>query len=57
MVQVLELVPMDLFDKVEKIAMTSLLVLYNTNPVPLAICVLPPPGETKQQGLDAKEKL
>jgi hypothetical protein len=37
-VQVLRLVPMDLLDKVKKIAMTSLLILYNTNPMPLAIC-------------------
>jgi hypothetical protein len=30
-VRVLELIPMDLLNKVEEIAMTSLLVLYNTN--------------------------
>jgi hypothetical protein len=40
-VQVLELIPMDFFNKVEEIAMTNILVLYNTNLVPLAICVQP----------------
>jgi hypothetical protein len=39
-VQVPELVPMDLLDNVEDIAMTSLSILYNTNPVPLTICAL-----------------
>jgi hypothetical protein len=39
-VWVFELVPMDLFDKVEEIVMTSLSILYNTNPMPLAICAL-----------------
>jgi hypothetical protein len=38
---------MDLLDKAEKITMMSLLILYNANPVPFAICVLPPLGETK----------
>jgi hypothetical protein len=32
---------MDFFNKVEEIAMTNILVLYNTNLVPLAICVQP----------------
>jgi hypothetical protein len=31
---------MDLLVKVEEIAMTSLSILYNTNPMPLAICAL-----------------
>jgi hypothetical protein len=33
---------MDLLDKVEEIAMTSVFVLYNRNPMPLAICASPP---------------
>jgi len=41
--KVLELVLMDLFGNVVENAMTSLSVLYNTNPVPLMICVQPPP--------------
>ncbi len=45
---VLKLVPMDLFDKVEEIAMISLLVLYNTNLVPFAICASPPPADYEQ---------
>jgi hypothetical protein len=40
-VWVLELIPMDLLNKVEEIAMISPSVLYNTNLVPLAICVSP----------------
>jgi hypothetical protein len=48
---------MDLFDKAEKITMMSLSILYNTNPMTFAICVLPPLGETKQQGLDVKGEL
>jgi hypothetical protein len=48
---------MDLLDKAKKIIMTSLLVLYSTNPVPLMICALAPLGELKQQRLDAKEEL
>jgi hypothetical protein len=40
---------MDLLDKVKKIAMTSLLILYNTNPVPLAICVSIPVVDFEQQ--------
>jgi len=49
-VRVLELIPMDLLNKVEEIAMTSLLVLYNTNWVPLVIYVLPPHVDPEQQG-------
>jgi len=56
-VQVHELVPMALLDKAEEIVMISLLVLYNTNPVPLAICALPPPVDVEQQGSGVKEKL
>jgi hypothetical protein len=41
---------MDLLDKVEEIAMTNLLVLYNTN-------IMLPLIEPKQQWLDAKEEL
>lgn len=48
---------MDLLDKVEEIAMTSLLVLYNTNPMPFAICVPFPPTNAKQQRLGGEEKL
>jgi hypothetical protein len=47
---------MDLFHKADKIVMTSLFVLYNTNPMPLVICVPPPLKEPKQQGLDVEEK-
>jgi hypothetical protein len=32
---------MDFIDKVKEIAMTNLLVLHNTNLVPLAICASP----------------
>jgi hypothetical protein len=39
---------MHLFDKAEEIAMMSLSILYNTNPVPLAICA-PPPLEDLEQ--------
>jgi hypothetical protein len=56
-VQVLELIPMDLLNKAEEIIMTSLLVLYNTNPMPLAICSLPSPTNPKQQGSNVKEEL
>jgi hypothetical protein len=38
-VRVFELVAMDFLDKVEEIAMTSLLVSYNINPMPLVVCV------------------
>jgi hypothetical protein len=37
--------------------MTSLLVLYNTNPVPLIICVSPSPANAKQQRLGVEEEL
>ncbi len=39
---------MDLLDKAEKIAMTRLTILYNTNPMPIAIYVSPPLGELEQ---------
>jgi hypothetical protein len=48
---------MDLFNKVEEIAMINLSVLYNTNPMPLAICVLPSLVDPEQQGLSVKEEL
>jgi hypothetical protein len=47
-VEVLELVPMDLLNKAKEIAMMNQLVLYNTNPMPLVICVPPPLGEHEQ---------
>ncbi len=56
-VKVFELIPMDLLNKAKEITMTNLLILYNTNLVPLAIRVSPPLGEFEQQGLDAEEKL
>jgi hypothetical protein len=56
-VWVFELVPINLFDKAKEITMTNLLILYNTNLVPLVICALPPPRKPKQQGLDAKKEL
>jgi hypothetical protein len=40
-VRVFEFIPMDLFDKAKEIAMTSILVLYNTNLGPFAICAMP----------------
>ncbi len=46
--QLLELALMDLLDKAKKIAMTRLLVLYNTNLVPIVIYVSPPLGEPEQ---------
>ncbi len=55
-IQVLELVPMDLLDKIEKIAMTSLLILYNTNLMPLVICVPTTATNLEQQGLATKEE-
>jgi hypothetical protein len=45
---VLELVLMDLLDKVEEISMTNLLILYNTYPAPLAICAPTPVVDPKQ---------
>jgi hypothetical protein len=48
---------MDLLNKAEKIAMTSLLLLYNINLVPVAICVPLLPVNIEQQGSSAKEKL
>ncbi len=44
---------MDFIDKVKEIAMTSLLVLYNTNLVPLAICASPSLANAEQQGSSA----
>jgi hypothetical protein len=46
--QLLELALMDLLNKVKKIAMTRLSVLYNTNLVPIVIYVSPPLGEPEQ---------
>jgi hypothetical protein len=37
--KVFQLIPMDLFDKAKNITMISLSILYNTNLVPLAICL------------------
>jgi hypothetical protein len=48
---------MDLLNKVEEITMTNLSILYNTNLVPLVICVLPPLGELEQQGSNVEKKL
>jgi hypothetical protein len=48
---------MDLLDKAEEIVMISILVLYNTNPVPLTICALSPPTDVEQQVSSVKEKL
>jgi len=56
-VQVLEFVPMDLLNKAENITMTNISILYNINWVPLTICVTPPLGKLKQQGLDVEEKM
>jgi hypothetical protein len=36
---------MDLLDKAEEIAMKNLSILYNKNPVPLAICASSPLGK------------
>jgi hypothetical protein len=41
---------MDLFDKVEEIAMISLSILYNTNPMPLVISTSNLVVDLKQQG-------
>ncbi len=48
---------MDLLDKVEEIAMTSLSILYNTNLVPLAICTPTPVANSKQQRSAIEEEL
>jgi len=56
-VKVLELVPMDLLDNVGEIAMTNLLILYNSYLMPFTICAPPLLGKLEQQGLNAKEKL
>jgi hypothetical protein len=47
---------MDLLNKVEEIAMTSLLVMYNINLMPLAICV-PPLLANIEQGSGVEEEL
>jgi hypothetical protein len=44
---------MDLLDKAKEIAMTSLLILYNTNLVPLAICAPTLATNLEQQGSTA----
>jgi hypothetical protein len=49
-VQVFEVVPINLFNKAKEITMTSLSILYNTNPMPLAICALPPPRKPNNKG-------
>jgi hypothetical protein len=56
-VRVLEFIPLNLLNKVEEIAITSLLVMYNTNPMPHAICALSSPTNVKQQRLGAEEEL
>jgi hypothetical protein len=56
-VQVFELIPMDLLDKAKEITMMNLSILYNTNPVPLTICVAPLLGKPEQQGFNPKEEL
>ncbi len=56
-VQFFELVPMDLLDKAKEIIMTSLLILYNTNLVPFAICAPPPPIDVEQKRLGVKKEL
>jgi hypothetical protein len=48
---------MDLLDKAKEITMTSLLVLYNINLVPLAICASSSPTNAKQIRSGVKEKL
>ncbi len=51
-----ELIPMDLFGKAKEIAVISLLILYNINPMPLVICG-PPLAANFEHGLGAKEEL
>jgi hypothetical protein len=46
---------MELFDKVKEIVMTSLLIVYNTNTMGLAICALPSPTDLEQQRLDVEK--
>jgi hypothetical protein len=48
---------MDLLDKVKEIAMISLSILYNTNPMPLVISTLNLVVDPKQQGLGVEEEL
>lgn len=48
---------MDLLDKVKEIAMISLSILYNTNPMPLIISTLNLVVDPKQQGLGVEEEL
>lgn len=54
---VFELIPMHLLDEVEKIAMISLLILYNTNQVPFAICALTLIVNLEQQRSNVEEEL
>jgi hypothetical protein len=56
-VRVLEFIPLNLLNKVEEIAITSLLVMYNTNPMPHVICAPSSPANVKQQRLGVKEEL
>jgi hypothetical protein len=48
---------MDLLDKVQEIAMISLSILYNTNPVPLVISTSNLIIDPKQQGSGVEEEL
>jgi hypothetical protein len=48
---------MDLLDKAQKITMISLSILYNTNPMPLAICALTLPTDLEQQWSCTKKEL
>jgi hypothetical protein len=47
-VQVFELIPMDLLDKPKKMIMTSLLILYNPNLVPLVFFASTPFANPEQ---------
>jgi hypothetical protein len=48
---------MDLFNKIEDITITSLLIFNNTNSMPLVICGLPLVVNPKQHTLGVKEEL
>jgi hypothetical protein len=48
---------MDLLNKGAKITMTSLSILYSTNPVPLVICALTLVVDPEQQRLGIEKKL
>jgi hypothetical protein len=41
---------MDLFNKAKEIALKSLSIWYNANPMTLVNCVPPPLGKLEQQG-------